>query len=356
MSAVTDAGGTAVTVTGAPPEMLPVDALRAEFDLGDWREARALPAGKSQHWVLATRLGRFVLRRSYRSKQPDDVRFEHELVAHLRSHGFPGPEFVPTVSGEPYAVIDGRLWRVSVFVTGRPARIADPGDAEAAARALARYHQIVDGFAASVPTPAAPLIPDALAERLGAVVHARGGAAPPAELAAEAGYALDQAEAVTARLHALYQSLPVTTIHAGCRRGSTLFDGDRLLAVLDFDSAHREARALDVAVAVHDFAKIYGDPASPDYKVHLDPAVAGRFVAAYHGVAPLGTAEVEAVPLLLLAKRLKRALGRCARLMAGEPLSVNDHNKIRLEVARVRSLLERDGLARVLDPGAASTA
>ncbi|HYH48861.1 MAG TPA: phosphotransferase [Acidimicrobiia bacterium] len=350
MSVETDAAPVAPDSAGRRIEPLPADALQRAYDLGLWAEVRAMPAGKSQHYFLTAGLGRFILRRSYRAKQPEGVQFEHELVAHLRAHGFPGPEFVLTRDGEPFAVVDGRLWRVSVFVTGRPARQAHPGDAAAAARALAQYHELVDGFSASVPTPEAPLVPWALADRLAAVIARldQRPAIPAGEVGASLDYALERAEAVTTRLQELYQTLPMTTIHAGCRRGSTLFDEERLAVVLDFDSAHREARALDVAVAVHDFAKLYGDPESIDYKVHLDPAVAGHFVGAYHAEAPLSAAEVEAIPLLLLAKRLKRALGRYERLLAGEPLSVNDVKKIALEVARVRSLTERDGLVPVL--------
>ena len=72
--------------------------------------------------------------------------------------------------------------------------------------------------------------------------------------------------------------------------------------------------------------------------------VAARFVDAYRRLSPLRPEELEAVPLLLMAKRLKRALGRYARLLAGEPLSDNDHRKIDLELARVRSLVEHDRL------------
>ncbi len=325
---------------------LPLAALRGAFDVGDWREVQPLPAGKSQHYLLTTTLGRFVLRRSYRSKTFDEVRFEHELVAHLRARGFPGPEFVPTVEGEPCAPVDGRLWRMALFVAGRPASAEIPGHVEAVAEALARYHQLVADFSAGVPAPDAPLVPAALAERLGAVpTEERFLAALPEGLAAPLRFALAEGKAVHRRLEELYRILPLTTIHAGCRRGSALFDGGRLLVVLDFDSAHHEARALDVAVAVHDFAKVYGDPASPDYKVHLDPAVAARFVGAYQAVSPLAPEELEAVPLLLVAKRLKRALGRYTRLLAGEALSGNDLRKIALELARVRSLAHDGGLA-----------
>lgn len=324
---------------------LPLAALRGAFDVGDWREVQPLPAGKSQHYLLTTTLGRFVLRRSYRSKTAEAVRFEHELVAHLRAGGFPAPEFVPTVEGEPCAEVDGRLWRMALFVSGSAASAEVPGQVEAVAEALARYHRLVEGFSAGVPAPEAPLVPVALAERLAAVpTEERFLAALPEGLAAPLRFALAEGRTVHRRLEQLYRVLPMTIIHAGCRRGSALFDGGRLRVVLDFDSAHHEARALDVAVAVHDFAKVYGDPASPDYKVHLDRAVAARFVTAYQRVAPLAPEELEAVPMLLVAKRLKRALGRYARLLAGDQLSDNDLRKIVLELARVRSLGRGDDL------------
>jgi Ser/Thr protein kinase RdoA (MazF antagonist) len=46
------------------------------------------------------------------------MRFEHELVAHLRDSGFPAPVVVLTVSGDTCAAVDGDLYNVSVFVDG----------------------------------------------------------------------------------------------------------------------------------------------------------------------------------------------------------------------------------------------
>ncbi|MGH9037192.1 MAG: phosphotransferase enzyme family protein [Acidimicrobiia bacterium] len=323
----------------------PRAVLQAAFDVGDWHEVQLLPAGKSRHHLLTTAAGRFVLRCSYRSKTSEAVRFEHELVAYLRARGFPGPEFVPTVDGEPCAQVDGRLWRLARFVPGHPASAGIPGQTEAVAEALARYHRLVAGFSAGVSIPEAPPMPAALAERLAAVpTEERFLAAVPEELAGPLRFALAEGRAVHRRLVELYRVLPVTIIHAGCRRGSALFDGGHLRVVLDFDSARLEARAMDVAVAVHDFAKVYGDPASPAYKVHLDRAVVARFVGAYQSASALTPEELEAVPLLLRAKRLKRALGRYARLLGGDPLSPNDLRKIVLELARVRSLGEGEDL------------
>lgn len=336
-------------MTSAPADPAAVPALRSAWDVGRWEEVEALPLGKSQHWRVTTDRGRFVLRRSYRSKAASDVRFEHELVAHLRRRGFPGPVYVPTTAGEPCALVDARLWRMSEFVAGRPARIADPADAAVAGATLARYHGLVEGFEASVPTPRTELIPEALRARLETAAGlARSASLPAADpLVAGLDATLARAGDVCTRLEDLYPALAPTTVHAGCRRGSTLFDdGGGLAVVLDFDSARREARVLDVAVGLFDFAKLYGEPGSPDYKVHLDPGSARAFTAAYRSESPLGAAEEEAIPLLILAKRLKRALGRYLRLLSGQELSPGDRAKIALEEARVRSLESGVGALR----------
>jgi len=158
------------------------------------------------------------------------------------------------------------------------------------------------------------------------------------DLLASIPYVLEQGRAALDALDRLYPKLPVVTIHAGCRRGSALFEGDRVIGMLDFDSSHLEARVLDLAVALHDFAKVYGDPDSQEYKVRLDLQVVSRFLRMYQRVNTLEAAEVEALPALLVAKRLKRALGRYQRLIKGEELSEGDIKKVTLELARVRWL------------------
>ena len=119
--------------------------------------------------------------------------------------------------------------------------------------------------------------------------------------------------------------------------------------MLDLDSARPEVRLQDLATAVHDFGKIYSAVGSEGHKVplHLD-RVAG-LLRAYGQSNPLRAEEVQALPLLLAAARLKRALGRSARHVAGEQLSVNDLAKIQLEKARLDWLdRHRERLVEVL--------
>jgi homoserine kinase type II len=105
---------------------------------------------------------------------------------------------------------------------------------------------------------------------------------------------------------------------------------------------------LDLATAVHDVGKIYTRVGAEDHKVALDLDRVAEVLAAYRGELRPTPAEVDALLLLLEAKRLKRGLGRRGRARAGEPLSDNDHAKIALEDNRLHWLdRHRDALVAV---------
>jgi homoserine kinase type II len=304
---------------------------------------RPLPLGKSRHHVVVTDRGTYVLRCSYRSKTVDQIEFEHELIAYLRAHGFPAPRVAETVDGTTHVAVDGRLYRLTAFVRGS-ACDARSRNLEEVARTLAHYHDLAATFDPVAPTPDQARLNASLRERLATVRNLRAARFGPTDgeiepLLEALPEALEHAEAAVAALDDLYPRLPELVIHAGCRRASALCKGDALAAMLDFDSARLEARVVDLAVALHDFAKVYGEPSSAAYKVPLDLNVVARFLAGYQDVARLLPVELEALPALLIAKRLKRAFGRYERLLAGEPLSPGDTRKIALELGRVRWLV-----------------
>ena len=97
---------------------------------------------------------------------------------------------------------------------------------------------------------------------------------------------------------------------------------------------------------MRDFGKVYSTLGAADHKVPLDLDRIAVFLSAYAEVRPVTSVEAEALPALLAAKRLQRALGRAARHAAGLPLSSNDLAKIEMERARLDWLVRhRDALA-----------
>jgi homoserine kinase type II len=148
---------------------------------------------------------------------------------------------------------------------------------------------------------------------------------------------------VVAAIDAVLPDLPRAVVHGGARRGSMLFRGSEVVGVLDFDSAHPDVRVLDIAVAAHDVGKVYTQKGDDDHKVALDLSRVANLLEAYREIGTITPAEEAALPLLMEAKRLKRALGRLRRRENGERLSGNDHAKIAQEGRRLQWLDDHRG-------------
>ena len=295
------------------------------------------------------------------------MRFEHELVAHLRNSGFPAPVVVPTVSGDTCAAVVGDLYSVSVFVDGSGYEAGNAEHLRESARALAEYHRISASFRPLSSRSQEPFLNENLRERLTempppeaicdfADVYADHDLQIP-DLLESLFYALEKSEEVLGLLDRLYPELPLLTIHGSCRRRSAIFSGDRLITMLDFDNARYEARILDLAIALHDFARVFGERGSPDFKVPLDLEIVSEFLGAYLQANPLELAEVVALPALLAARPLKRAIGKYRSMIEEARVSQGHVRKTAQEIARV-CWLEAHGqeLRRVLwgTPQAAS--
>lgn len=314
--------------TGDP---LPLAELAALWPLGGWHTVARVVGGKNEHLRLGAADGVHYLRRSYRSKPRDELVAQLELMRLLRARGFPAAEIVPTSTGTDHGEIHGRLWVVTRGVEGSAFDDRSPDHLRALGSVLARYHRIVADL------PAAGSEPLVLTELR---AHA-GRPGPDRALRARCAD-------VVARLTRLVPDLPRVVVHGGARRGSLVFAGGRVAGVLDFDSAHGDVRVLDLAVAVHDVGKVYTSPGSEDHKVALDVDRVAQVLVAYREGARPTPVEVEALPLLIEAKRIKRALGRISRARAGERLSDNDQAKIVLEDNRLHWLDEhRDALSDV---------
>ncbi len=221
-----------------------------------------LPRGKSDHYRLIAGSGEYAVWRSQRSKTSTDMRFEHELVAHLRDSSFSAPVMVSTVSGDTHAAVDGDLYSVSVFVDGSGYEAGNAEHLRESAHALAEYHGISASFRPLSSRSQERFLNEILRERLTempppeaifdfADAYADHDSRIP-DLLESLPHALEKSEAVLGLLDRAYPELPLLTIHGGCRRSSVRFSGGRLIIMLDFDSAHYEARVLDLAIALHD--------------------------------------------------------------------------------------------------------
>ncbi|MFZ0142266.1 MAG: phosphotransferase [Aeromicrobium sp.] len=309
-------------------EPLPLPDLAKRWPLDGWWDVQRVPGGKNDHLRVESAEGTCFLRRSYRSKTREELRFQLDHLRTLHRRGLPVPLPVLTTDGDDHVELGGRLWVLTRAIPGSPYEEQSRAHMRAFGHTVGRYHQLVSDLPAGTGEPAL----------LGELRQRASDVAADPDVSGRAAH-------VVGELEALVPDLPRVVVHGGARRGSLLFEGSEVVGVLDFDSAHPDVRVLDVAVAVHDVGKVYTQKGADDHKVALDLSRVARLLEAYSDISKLTSAEQAALPLLLEAKRLKRALGRLQRRQDGEPLSDNDHAKIAQEHRRLRWLADhRDDL------------
>lgn len=89
-----------------------------------------------------------------------------------------------------------------------------------------------------------------------------------------------------------FDDLPKGLIHGDLFRDNTLFDGDKLTAILDFSEAGKDYWLLDIAITLNDFCSDWPN-------VNFNPELCQAFIDAYQQVRPLTDDEQEVLPTFL---------------------------------------------------------
>ncbi len=290
------------------------------YELGELRSARRLERGfVDENWVVETERGRYFLKRRHpRRRQAEQViRAQHELIAHLRRAGFPAPVLVPAATGESFLALEGEVYELEEYIEGEPYRHDHPVHLEVAAWTLGRYHACVEGFD-----------PPALREQ-GNLYCPENWQAVLQHL--REAWQLDRdvgISRIAQRLESLahdlaarfagHGELPYLVIHGDYYAGNLLFDGDRVVGLVDYDKTGWQPRVAELAEAL-----IYFASPRPGHMKHLvypgflvwEPFT--RFVQGYACVIRLGENEARALPdyvwCIWFSVSLRRLLERAPR-------------------------------------------
>ncbi len=291
----------------------------SHYDLGVVRSIAQFKRGSASTPKLLIRAesGTFVLkRRAAGPDAPAQARFAHELQLRLGSAGFPLPQLVGTRSSKRSLLeLGGRIYELFRFVegsrfTGSPAQCAASG------WALALFHQMAAEVAVtqsrSAPSyHANPVTPAHLrsldaARLLGENTH---------DAVVLARSLADRYEQAAARVESLgFSDWPRQTIHGDWHPGNMLFEGDRLAAVIDYETARTDARCVDLASA----ALQNSMTTSPGHPPHSWPENIdlARFKATLTGYEQcmqqrrstlVSTAELRALPDLMIESLIAEA-------------------------------------------------
>jgi Ser/Thr protein kinase RdoA (MazF antagonist) len=293
-----------------------IAAACALYDLGPIREVRPLPRGSalSPKALLATGRGVLVIKRRAPARSREhDIGFSHAIQSRLVAHGFPLPKLICARNGRTFVRVGRHAYEIFEFVRGHRFG-ADAASARAAGEALALYHHLLAsamdhleaiGYPMRRPTTGlyhnTPDFDRRMTQVQLALIDPATGEVPheAALLCARIDelyrHAADQAERLGV------STFPVQIIHGDWHPGNMLFQGSRVAAVLDHDSAGVGQRIGDIANGALQFSlRATGAPemwpAEPD-RARLR-AFMGGLDSGPGG--PVSEPEVAAIPWLML--------------------------------------------------------
>ncbi len=269
--------------------------ISAAMGLGAVDQWRPIAAGTiNSNFVFTTERGRFFVRIN-EGKAPADVVWEAALVAHLAQRGVPAPVPLPAPDGG--LVLEHRGLLVSVFAW-------QPGHHRAAHEVSATCAQTLGSTLADLHTAAATRPPGTWREGIYQFAdlvrrfHGFRDSGDPqlayavAILADELPWLERAAPLRAAASHGL--------IHGDLFRDNVLWDGDRVVAILDFEQASRGSHIYDLAVAINDWCW--------DGEPQIDRIRA--LAAGYAARRPLSDADRAALPIEVRAAAARFTITR----------------------------------------------
>ncbi|MGD8372667.1 MAG: phosphotransferase [Syntrophobacterales bacterium] len=227
----------------------------ANYDLGELRSARRVGRGfVNENWIVDTTRDRFFLKRRHPELRNHNlICAQHALNKHLRESGFPAPAILHTTAGETLLVLDGDYFEIQEHIEGVPYEHTNDAHFQAAAFMLGSYHACVHDFTFHPHCDLGDLYsPPILAEHLTSLINFWELDRDPALaqiLKQLASHAADLAVQFSE-----HHGLPCLIIHGDYHAGNLLFQGDRLVGVVDFDKACWQPRVVELAEALIYFA------------------------------------------------------------------------------------------------------
>ncbi len=206
---------------------------------------RRLSGSGNEHWIVTIGAARYVLRRFATTHEGASVGWEQSLIRGLASRGWPVPEAIagPTE-------LEGRIWMVMRRLPGRPMATTRSTSFERG-RLLARLHKDLSSVETdqrpgwTLRHQAAARLPDFLDDLPQVLAHRIPDRAD--EVTKRMGEFTEQ---TLARLRATdLGGLSVSAVHGDLMPWNVLVHHGKVTGILDFEKAHVDLHATDVAFA-----------------------------------------------------------------------------------------------------------
>ncbi len=234
---------------------------------------------------------RYVLRRYRRNNQETRVRFQLSFQQYLENSGFPTSKVVKTVSDEVLVLEEDSPWALFPFIEGSEYDFGRVQQVVEAARRLAQFHTIADGFQGREVVHDISRMPNwwTDAER---EIHMLGkffaGMGVDNEINCIRDYVIELTNEWPSERNS---DLGLAWVHGDYHGRNMVFVGDEMRGLFDFDVIHRGPRIEDIYRAIFMFGRQHRGSSI------IRSNVAQSFLEEYTRNIELSQLELEALPI-----------------------------------------------------------
>jgi len=283
----------------------------SNFDIGVIDSAVDYPRGsrRAPKMLIVSEQGKFLLKRRARGKDdPYKVAFSHAIQLYLAGKQFPLPHLIGTRK-QNNSMLQWRnaVYELFEYIPGQsyPQTLESTFDS---GRVLALYHKLLLEFQSEFQPAggsyhAAPSVEQGLKLIPGAV-HGQEREVEELLRFLRDSYRHSAAASEEQGL----DRWPKQIVHADWHPGNMLYRDNRVVAVIDYDSARQLPRIIDVANGLLQFSIIGGDDDVSKWPEYLDETRFRRFLRGYDEVMLLSEAEIRAIPWLMIEALIAEAV------------------------------------------------
>ena len=281
----------------------------SHYDTGFIESAVEFPRGsrKAPKLVLAAEHGKYLLKRRARGREDAyKVAFCHQIQLHLMAKQFPLPHLIGTKNdNNSLFQWRGATYELFEFIPGQNYSQSLESTSDSG-RILALYHKLLENFESHY-QPAtgsyhmAPSVENGLRQIPKTLKQAAG-------ISDVCDYLLKSYNHAASSTDSLgIDHWPKQVIHGDWHPGNMLYRDNRVVAVIDYDSARQLPRVLDIANGALQFSILGGDDDVRRWPENVDETRFLKFLKGYDEVVLLSEAELHAVPWLMIEALIAEA-------------------------------------------------
>jgi Ser/Thr protein kinase RdoA (MazF antagonist) len=309
--------GTGTTSSRGGRETFASDELAivlSHFDIGVVDSIQEFPRGsrKAPKLLIVSEQGKFLLKRRARGKDdPFKVAFCHALQLFLAGQQFPLPHLIGT-KRENNSMLQWRntVYEMFEYIPGQgyPQTLESTFDS---GRILALYHKLLETFQSEWQPPSGSYHrANAVEQGLRSISANRPtGLAPGVDIQPLLTFLLDSYRHAADMVDRQgIDTWPKQIVHADWHPGNMLFRDNRVVAVIDYDSARLLPRIIDTANGCLQFSIIGGDEDVSKWPDYLDESRFKRFLRGYDEVMLVSQGEIQVIPWLMIEALIAEAV------------------------------------------------